>query len=266
VSGCSNCTTECYDCDEANAVCDGCVNNAEAINNTCQCNDGYVTDTNSEDFQCIYVCDEDCETCIEGEASNCLVCSQPHSTPDENGTCHCDTNFDTLSEGPLRCEECKGDCLECGTDPLDCTTCWDEEATAANGRCVCDSGFYPSSYTDDGEEYLLCKPCDSGCSKCDPDCFQCTDDSASSGDTCVETSLGYKLKFKKGVINILFSRDLELALEKYDFSVTGSDGMVYDTEKWDVDMVSYKEYNINTNLTRSALPIQVEFTFLKVDD
>jgi len=91
----------------------------------------------------------------------------------------------------------------------------------------------------------------------------CSDDSFPSGDQCIDTSLAYQMKFKNGVINILFANDLNFIVQKYDLEITAQDSTVYNVTYWDFEMVSAREYNLYTDLTAADLPVEVEFTFAK---
>jgi len=56
---------------------------------------------------------------------------------------------------------CNSTCLECSAKQS-CTSCIDENASAKNGVCSCNDGFYP----DPVQRAALCNACGNGCNKC----------------------------------------------------------------------------------------------------
>jgi len=261
-SGCSKCGYSCDQCDEEIGECSSCYSkNSTLINNTCVCDEGYYMWYGT----CYFACGEDCYECIEGEKEFCLWCNDAHATADANGICWCNDGFPQLSNETeaLQCQGCLGDCYLCEGNPYYCTYCYDYDSQPIDGVCTCNRGFYPSTYDWEGESYLWCKYCDDTCDKCDPDCFQCSDDSLPSGDQCFDTSLPYKMKFRNGVINILFANDLNFIVQKHDLSIRSQDGYDYDVTYWELEQVSLREYNLYSDLTANQLPVEVDFTFAK---
>lgn len=104
--------------------------------------------------------------------------------------------------------------------------------------------------------YLACEECE----PCDPECYECLETRVNQ-DTCQDMTYGYQLKFISGNITLSFSEKLDRDLIKNDYTVIDKNGNSIVTEDWVLLKMTDLEYVIQTNLTKSDLPINLQLTF-----